>query len=91
MKKIDDLAKKTAQSFEKITAEIGDLAMMTARGFEKTATKLELEEVKTDLIEIKVRLDRIENLLIRDIGNRVEKLEDRVRVIETATGTNKIL
>lgn len=49
-----------------------DLAMMAANGFEKTATK-----------EVHDHLDRIEHIFICAHNNRIEKLEDDMRMVKT--------
>ncbi|MBI3020322.1 MAG: hypothetical protein HYY60_03300 [Parcubacteria group bacterium] len=53
--------------FDAVDARFDELAAMTARGFEETATKSELEEVRLELKgeigEVKMRLDRMENIL----------------------------
>jgi hypothetical protein len=71
---------------KKIT--IDDLAVMIARGFEATASKEEMnnrfDRVNEKFDEMEERLDRIENLILTDHRNRLERLEDKVRVLETA-------
>ncbi len=69
---------------KKITLE--DLALMVARGFDEVnskiaelATKVELQKVEERLTK---RIDHIENLLLTDHRNRIERLEDRIRVLE---------
>lgn len=68
-------------------------ATMTARGFEETAS--DIAGIKSDMAEVKIHFDRIENFLIRGFDNRVECLaepatcgsrrprENRVGVVET--------
>ena len=86
------------KAFKKTDAAIENLAAMTARGFEKVDKRFEKVDKRLDGIDgrldgidgrldgIDVRLDRIENLLIRDNTNRIERLEDKIRIIETALG-----
>ena len=86
------------KGFKKTDAAIENLAAMTARGFEKVDKRFEKVDKRLDGIDgrldgidgrldgIDVRLDRIENLLIRDNTNRIERLEDKIRIIETALG-----
>lgn len=50
--------------------DLDSLAAMTKRGFDR----------------VDERLDRIENLLIRDLVNRIERLEDNYRELATAAG-----
>lgn len=82
---------KSTQQF--INKKIDHLAGMVAKGFENTATKKDVSglETRLDGIDkrldgIDVRLDHIENLLIRAHENRIERLEDKVRILETALG-----
>lgn len=67
---------------------IDDLARMVQKGFEHTASKDEIgdmrHETKAEFSDIRKRLDRIENILIRGHENRIERLEDKVRVMEVA-------
>ncbi|MBI2046229.1 MAG: hypothetical protein HYT28_02320 [Parcubacteria group bacterium] len=80
--KVDDLA----TTVDGLTVKVDDLEMtveelarMTQRGFENTATK-------TDVTRIDIRLDHIENLLIRAHENRIEILEDKMRQVQTTLG-----
>ena len=50
--------------------DLESLAAATKRGFDR----------------VELRLDRIENLLIRDLVNRVERLENNYRELATAAG-----
>lgn len=75
---------------KKVTIE--DLAGMTQRGFEGVDKRFEgvdkrfaqadskIESFRT---EVNQRFDHIENLLIRAHENRIEKLEDDVRILKT--------
>ncbi len=69
----------------KITLE--KLAIMIKTGFDGTATKQEVtagfEGVDKKFGELEYRLDRIENLIIRGQENRIEKLEDNMRLVKT--------
>lgn len=76
---------------EKMTIE--DLARITKNGFDTTATKQEMREVndrldKMDgrLDKMDSRLDKMENLLLRAHENRIEKLEDNMRLVKTKIG-----
>src|SRR3989338_6863257 len=81
--KIDGLAAS-------VDEKIDGLAAMVSRGFEETATKAELEDVRVELkgemSEVKMRLDRIENILLRDHNNRIERLEDKLLQVEVILG-----
>ncbi len=70
-----------------------DLAHMVARGFEEihgqikgTATKEDLarveQKLETRLDNVEVSLDRVENLILTDYRNRLERLEDKVHLLE---------
>ncbi len=61
-----------------------DLARMVQKGFENTATKSDVSELRSDMPEVNLRLDRIENPLLRAHENRIERLEDKMRIVETA-------
>ncbi len=65
---------------------IDDLARMVQKGFEETATRGDVSEINTRLDKMDTHLDHIENLLIRAHENRLEILEDKMRIIETAMG-----
>ncbi len=78
---------------KKITIE--DLAAMTQRGFagvdEKfTGTDNKIEGLRTEMNtrfnEINTRFDRIENLLLRAHENRLDRIEDDIRVLKTLAG-----
>jgi hypothetical protein len=68
------------------TITIEQLAEMVAHGFSETAKKADISAVRQRLEEFATRLDRIENLLLRDHLNRIERLEDSVRVLKTESG-----
>ena len=57
-----------------------DLARMVQKGFEETAKE---KEVNLRFNEIDERLDRIERILFWDYKNRIEKLEDQVKELQT--------
>jgi len=70
---------------------IDDLAhMIQEHVVTKMATKEELhtgfQTVNSRLDKVDIRLDRIENLLLRDHLNRIERLEDSIRVVKTKVG-----
>lgn len=58
--------------------KIDDLAQMVAKGFEETS-----KEVNLQFNEVNERLDRIEKILFWDYKNRIEKLEDQVKELQT--------
>ncbi len=67
---------------KKMTIE--DLAVITANGFRAVDTRF--EEVDKRFDEMNVRFDRIENILLRDHLNRIERLEDTVLQLKTKVG-----
>ncbi len=76
----------------KIDTKIEELAIMVARGFEEA--KKDLNEAKEELRdkmrdmkeELLVRIDHIEFNLHRNHDNRIEKLEDDMRIVKTDLG-----
>ena len=66
---------------------LDDLALMVAKGFEETAKKVDLEslekEINLQFGEVNERLDRIEKILFRDYKNRIEKLENQVKELQS--------
>ncbi len=71
---------------KKMTIE--DLAIITANGFEGVDKRFEVMKERIDGLEtgINKRLDRIENLLLRDHLNRIERLEDTVLRLKVKAG-----
>lgn len=60
---------------------IEDLAVITANGFE--AVDKRIDGVESSMNK---RFDRIENLLLRDHLNRIERLEDTVLQLKVKVG-----
>jgi len=63
---------------------------MIKRGFDETATKQDVEEIRSELSELKgdiadLKKDvtRIENILVGGLSRRVERLEDDMRLVKT--------
>lgn len=65
---------------KKITIE--DLAGMTQRGFADNAVRFDAIDKRFDKMDD--RFDHIEHLILTDHRNRLERLEDKMRVLETA-------
>ena len=66
-------------SEENIT--IDDLVAMVQKGFTETAKKIDMEAgFKT----VNDRLDKIENVLIKQQNDKIERLEERMHRIEEA-------
>jgi hypothetical protein len=76
---IDDLALMTQRGFndvnEKIVGEVGSLREEMNDRFEQVDARFE---------QVDKRFDHIENLVLRAHDNRIEKIEDDVRVLKTA-------
>lgn len=71
---------------KKVTIE--DLAVMTQKGFLAVDKRFDgvdkkFGEIDKRFDEVDKRLDRIENLLIRDHENRLNRIDDDMRVIKT--------
>lgn len=64
---------------KKMTIE--DLAVITANGFKAVDKRIDVVES-----EMNKRFDRIENLLLRDHLNRIERLEDTVLRLKVKAG-----
>jgi len=58
---------------------IDDLAVMVQKGFEGTA-----KDMKGGFKAVSERLDRIENILIKQQNDKIEKLERRMERLEEA-------
>ena len=60
---------------------------MIAKGFEETAKKVDLENLEKEMNfqfgEVNERLDKIEKILFWDYKNRIEKLENQVKELQT--------
>jgi hypothetical protein len=61
-------------TINELAATVDNLAVMVAKGFER---------VDARFTQMDTRLDRIENLLIRGLENRTDKIEDDIRVSKT--------
>lgn len=83
---------KKVKKIAKVTIE--DLAVMTQKGFSSLEVRMEerfdqidrkFDIIDTRLDRVEFRLDRIENILARDLQNRIERLEDDMQRVKTAT------
>lgn len=67
---------------------IDDLARMVAKGFEDTATKQDLNSLKSEMNKkfdgMDKRFDKIENLILIDHKRRLEKLELEMKELKNA-------
>lgn len=68
---IDSLTSMTARSFESVDSQ-----------FDKVNKRLDKIEVRLDDFEL--RLERIENRILMNHENRFDRLEDKIRTLETA-------
>jgi tetrahydromethanopterin S-methyltransferase subunit G len=68
----------------KVTIE--NLAGMMKTSFDHLEEKIDgvKEELKKELVEVNLRLDRIESKVDNNHENRISRLEDDVRIIKTA-------
>lgn len=72
--------------------DINKLAMIVKNEFdnvnEKMTTEFKVvnEKMTTEFKTVNGRLDKIENLLIRDHHNKIEGLEDNMRIVKTKLG-----
>ncbi len=69
---------------KKIKVTLNDVLLVTQKGFERMDTKF--GEVDERFNKIDKRFDKIENILLRNQDNRLDKLEDDVRMIKTVIG-----
>ncbi|MFZ3054942.1 MAG: hypothetical protein WA091_03105 [Minisyncoccales bacterium] len=71
---------------------IDDLAMMVQKGFIETAKKSEMDQRFNDVDErldkMDKRFDRIENLILADHKERIEKLEMQVKELRDLIAFN---
>lgn len=71
---LDDLARMTQNGFSGVQKDISSLQTEVHDGFKAMDDRFE---------KVEKRLDRIENILLRAHENRIEKLEDQMRVTMT--------
>lgn len=72
----------------KTNESIENLAVATKKGFDSVSERFDavderFDKVETRLGAVESGLDGIKNLLIRDHDNRIERLEDKVRMLNT--------
>jgi len=70
---------------------IDDLAIITANGFKSVDKRFDevdkrFSDVDKRFNEVDRRFDRIENILLRDHLNRIERLEDTVLQLKVKAG-----
>ncbi|MEK7610621.1 MAG: hypothetical protein AAB468_02630 [Patescibacteria group bacterium] len=73
----------------KKNVSIDDLAVMVKHGFDGVDQRFDAVDKRFDaadehFIQIEARLDRIENLILREHQHRLERLEDFMRQTKTA-------
>jgi hypothetical protein len=66
------------------TTTIDDLARMINEGFKTTASKEDIQRVKSRLDGVESRLGKIENLLMEEHKRKLENLEARMKRLEDA-------
>lgn len=75
--------KKVVKQSTKKETESEMLARLVVSGFEQM--RLEIKETETRIMRhVDDRCDRIEYLLLRAQDNRIERLEDNMRLVKTA-------
>ena len=74
---VNELAVMIADSFKWVDENISDLREETKKSF---------SEINIRLDSMDTRLDRIENLLLRDHLNRIERLEDSMLAVKKKVG-----
>lgn len=65
-------------SIKSLTGVVENLAIMTQKSFDEFRL-----EMKAEFANVYIRLDRIENILLRAHENRLERLEDDFRTVKT--------
>ena len=84
--KMDAGFKEVHGAIVKTNKSIENLAIATKKEFDSVHTKMD-----SGFKEVGERLDKIENLIIRDHSNRLDKLEDSILIIRTALEKKGIL
>jgi len=74
---VNELAVMIADSFKWVDENISDLREETKKSF---------SEINIRLDSMDTRLDRIENLLLRNHLNRIERLEDSMLAVKKKIG-----
>ncbi|OHA40660.1 MAG: hypothetical protein A3H68_03060 [Candidatus Taylorbacteria bacterium RIFCSPLOWO2_02_FULL_46_40] len=74
---VNELAVMIADSFKWVGENISDLREETKKSF---------SEINIRLDSMDTRLDRIENLLLRNHLNRIERLEDSMLAVKKKVG-----
>ncbi len=81
---------KGSRNPKKMKVTLEDVLDVTQKGFERIestmATKADVKHLEERIDKVETKVDRIENILIRAQDNRLDKLEDDVRVLKTAQG-----
>lgn len=84
---IDELARITQKGFEGVGAEIKELRG-EVKDF-KQETYERFDKVETRLNTVEAGLNRIENRFVGTHQNRIERLEDDMRVVKTTLKIGK--
>lgn len=71
---------------KKITLD--DLAVMVGRGFNAVDEQFKgvHKEMSERFDDVELRLERIENRILMNHENRFDRLEDKIRILETSRG-----
>jgi len=78
-KKLKQIKMEENNNIKNIT--IDELAGMVQKGFEETAKKIDMD---ASFKIVNDRLDKIENILIKQQNEKIERLEERMHRIEEA-------
>lgn len=86
---LDDLSVMMTRGFEGVYKDIAEgreemngLARMVARGF--SAVDEKFEQVDKRFEQVNTRLDNIENKLLINHENRFDRIDDKIRILETS-------
>lgn len=73
------------KQFKNVDKQFEQMAIAVKVGFDEMGKQIREVDEKVDLFreEVDVSLDRVENILVTGHENRIERLEDKVRVLET--------
>lgn len=84
---IDELARITQKGFEGVGAEIKELREDMNNRFQKVDERF--DKVETRFGTVEEGLNRIENRFVGAHENRIERLEDDMRVVKTTLRIGK--
>ena len=84
---LNDLALEMRNGFKEVNNTIDDLAGMVARGFKSVDVQLvdvrkELatKATKEDVQNVEYRIDNLENLIVKEHGTRIRRIERKLQI-----------